>query len=40
MASVLEVASVLVVASVSSCVPEVAIRRICVAKVSRLDTRL
>ena len=34
------VASVLEVASVSSCVPEVAIRRFCVAKISRPETCL
>ena len=33
-------ASALVVASVSSCVPEVAIRRLCIAQLSRLETCL
>ena len=33
-------ASALGVVSVSSCVPEVAIRRFCIAKLSRLETCL
>ena len=32
--------SALEVASASSCVPEVAIRRLCIAKLSRLETCL